>query len=63
MKRIYVTFGNLVVQYEIKGLATQFVETERIQVKKNCDENCKGHRRVLYGQRFFSLVSLERFFN
>lgn len=47
MKRIYVTFGNLVVQYEIKGLATQFVETERIQVKKNCDENCKGHRRVL----------------
>lgn len=34
MKRIYVTFGNLVVQYEIKGLATQFVETERIQVKK-----------------------------
>lgn len=25
MKRIYVTFGNLVVQYEIKGLGTQFV--------------------------------------
>lgn len=34
MKRIYVTFGNLVVHYEIKGLGTQFVETERIQVEK-----------------------------
>lgn len=29
MKRIYVTFGNLVVQYEIKGLGLQFVKIER----------------------------------
>lgn len=34
MKRIYVAFGNFVVQYEIKKtLCTQCVETKRIQVQ------------------------------
>ncbi|XP_052680150.1 uncharacterized protein LOC128160887 [Crassostrea angulata] len=33
MNRIYVAFGGFVVQYEIKNLGTQFVETERITVE------------------------------
>lgn len=33
MKRIYVTFGNLVVQNEIKGLGLHFLKTERFQLE------------------------------